>query len=277
MLDIGAVSEENIELFSQSTRDRDIPVHIDAKSKVIFIQDFYVGDAEYVDAGYRDSYADDDDKSDTDRRVREHFELYSGKRILDFGFGGGSFLKAVLPKVRACAGVELEERGKDFSRRTGIETHSSIEKLSFVPDVIFAFHVLEHLPDPLGWLGAMRDALPQGGGTIVIEVPHALDFLLASLAVPEFKNYTLWSQHLVLHTRESLSRLLSHAGFDVKEIYGVQRYGISNHFGWLSRRQPGSHHVAPFNGLKNEVLDSAYEAALAASDSTDTLVLVATT
>ena len=46
------------------------------------------------------------------------------------------------------------------------------------------------------------------GGILIVEVPHAKDFLLSNLKNEDFKNFTLWSQHLILHTRESLQRFL---------------------------------------------------------------------
>ena len=136
------------------------------------------------------------------------------------------------------------------------------------------FHVLEHLPDPLPVLRAIRGKLAAESGMLVVEVPHARDFLLSELHNEAFTAFTLWSQHLVLHTRESLSLLLRAAGFVDVEVVGVQRYGLANHLTWLSEGKPGGHQGA-LARLETEALGDAYAAALAGIDATDTLVATA--
>ncbi|MBT5399793.1 methyltransferase domain-containing protein [bacterium] len=96
------------------------------------------------------------------------------------------------------------------------------------PDLITSFHVLEHLPYQLQSLIEFRNALVDEG-KIIIEVPHAQDFLIQSVDLPEFRKFTFWSEHLVLHTKESLEALLKKAGFNKIEVFGYQRYGFTNH------------------------------------------------
>ena len=136
------------------------------------------------------------------------------------------------------------------------------------------FHVLEHLPDPLAVLAELRIALEPQDGVLVVEVPHANDFLINQLKCQPFIDFTLWSQHLVLHTRESLQKLLGAAGFHDIQIQGIQRYGLANHITWLSEGMPGGH-KGRLSLLESQALTQAYEAALAAQDCTDTLVAVA--
>ena len=52
---IGAIDGERVTAFASHTRDREIPVWHDPVSGVIFIDDFYVGDAQYASGGYRHS------------------------------------------------------------------------------------------------------------------------------------------------------------------------------------------------------------------------------
>jgi hypothetical protein len=136
------------------------------------------------------------------------------------------------------------------------------------------FHVLEHLSNPLSVLAQLRDILKPDNGTLVVEVPHANDFLISQLHCKPFIDFTLWSQHLVLHTRDSLYKLLSAAGFVDIRIAGVQRYGLANHLTWLSEGKPGGH-KGPLSLLETADLSQAYQSALAAQDCTDTLVAIA--
>ena len=114
----------------------------------------------------------------------------------------------------------------------------------------------------------------QSCGYVLIEVPHANDFLLNYLACDEFKQFTLWSQHLVLHTRESLRKTLEFVGFKNVKIEGVQRYPLSNHLNWLANGKAGGH-KSPLSSIESDVLFDAYQNALAKIDANDTLVALA--
>ena len=133
--------------------------------------------------------------------------------------------------------------------------------------------MLEHLPNPLAELLTLRRKL-SSAGTLIIEVPRGRDFLISAARNKAFIEHTLWSQHLVLHTRDSLDLLLRAAGFDNVLIAGVQRYGLANHLGWLSSGTPGGH-KGPLSAVEDEALRSSYEAWLARLDATDTLVAIA--
>jgi SAM-dependent methyltransferase len=133
------------------------------------------------------------------------------------------------------------------------------------------FHVLEHIPDPIPFLRAMRTRL-RPGGIAVIEVPHARDALLSIYESEAFRDFTLWSQHLVLHTRASLSAFVTDAGFGTVRIEGVQRYPLANHLFWLAKGRPGGQ--AQWPELADVTLDAAYLATLDRLDATDTLLAV---
>lgn len=66
-------------------------------------------------------------------------------------------------------------------------------------DVITLFHVLEHLPDALETLNQLRERLKLGG-CLIVEVPHAKVFLLQSVDIQEFRDFTFWSEHLIQGT-----------------------------------------------------------------------------
>lgn len=110
------------------------------------------------------------------------------------------------------------------------------------------------------------------GGSIYIEVPHAKDILLCDLYLEEFKSFTLWSQHLILHTKESLRKMISFCGYESVDIVGIQRYPISNHLYWLKERKPGGH-KSYLKKIDHLDLNLAYEKVLKSIDSTDTLLL----
>lgn len=273
---IGAIQSSRVIQFAGKTRDRDVLVYRDPITEVIFIDDFYVGDSEYESGTYRGWRGERtyEDAIDTERRVAQFQSLCFGRSILDFGCGEGNFLRSMVGTATALCGVELQDSYRDALNRDGIECVKSLSLGPEQVDVTFMFHVLEHLPDPLPVLNSLREVTTRSTGVLVVEVPHARDFLLSEVRCKPFIEFTLWSQHLILHTRDSLAKLLKFSGFSEINIYGVQRYGLANHLTWLSQGKPGGHR-GPLSHLETRELSEAYQAALAAQDSTDTLVAIA--
>ena len=135
------------------------------------------------------------------------------------------------------------------------------------------FHVLEHIPYQIDTLKVLKSKL-KNKGKIIIEVPHAEDFLILQEELKEFKNFTFWSEHLILHTYKSLKTVLSKAGFKNIKIEYYQRYNFSNHLGWFLRKKPGGHFF--FKGLFNKQLNQSYRENLKNIKQTDTLIAIAT-
>lgn len=273
---IGATSESTKTLFRTGTRDRnDVKVWLDKQSGVIFIDDFYVGDSEYEDGNFRDTDepAAYEELIDTDRRLNDYQQYYVGKRICDVGCGAGTFLKRVAETSRNVAAVELQVGFREKLNKLGIDCKVSIENHEKTFDSIFMFHSLEHFVDPVYILECARKSLSDGG-RLIVEVPHARDFLISTLQSKSFIDFTLWSQHLILHTRESLRTLLKHSGFSKVSIEGIQRYPLSNHLHWLTDHSPGGHKTV-LSSIDTEELRCSYENALQKIDATDTLVAIA--
>ena len=278
---LGFVSEKSVKLFSSETRDnKSLDVWRDEVSEVIFIKDSYVGDKAYTESEYvKDTPVDEkprsfEDQRNLDRRLSSFKHYTWGKDICDFGCGAGLFLDAVFNNCSSAIGVELQRRFLESMKSRGMPcTNSLVDIPDSSLDCIFSFHVLEHLPDPIGTLRDLKEKL-RPGGLLIIEVPHARDILLSGpIASEEFKKFTLWSQHLILHTRDSLRALLSHIGFENIDIKGIQRYPLSNHLFWLAHKKPGGH-VSTLSEIDSNELYEAYVASLAKIDRTDTLIAI---
>ena len=192
----------------------------------------------------------------------------------DFGCSSVDFLKLVQPHCAEVIGVELQQNYVDELNSTGIPCSNNLDTIKDGSlDGIVSFHVIEHLPNPLETLSALMRKVVSGG-RILIEVPHANDFLLSFVNCEDFKQFTLWSQHLVLHTRESLRKTLKFVGLEEIQIEGVQRYPLSNHLNWLASGKAGGH-KSPLSSLDSGALFDAYQNSLARLDATDTLVAIA--
>jgi len=276
-------SKQTRVLFNDRTRDKDnLKVWKDLNSGIIYIDDFYTGDETYIDGSYRNDKSvelnsgkpDFERNEDAQRRFASNLKFVSGKKIADYGCGSGDFLKLVQPYCDEVIGVELQQDYIDKLNADGIQCTDDIENISDKSlDGIVSFHVFEHLPNPLETLSLLARKVVSGG-KILIEVPHANDFLLSVVNCEEFKQFTLWSQHLILHTRESLFKMLNYVGLEDIQIEGVQRYPLSNHLNWLANGKAGGH-KSLLSLLESDQLFDAYKNSLARIDATDTLVGIA--
>ena len=278
---LGLTSEKTRYLFNEKTRDNsDLKVWKDSESGVIFIDDYFTGEQTYESGEYRKEKITITGNPnyerfyDAKRRSEKNYKYLVGKSVLDYGCGSGEFLNLIRGNTNYICGVELQKDYRNQLNEVGIDCFknlTSIQEKSL--DVCTSFHVIEHLLDPIEILAEIRKKI-KDKGLLIIEVPHANDFLLSTAIVEEFKQFTLWSQHLILHTRTSLFKILNSAGFRNIIIEGVQRYTISNHINWMLKGEPGGH-KSTFSVFENENLNIAYADALSRIDSTDTLVAYA--
>lgn len=194
-----------------------------------------------------------------------------GKSVLDFGSGYAGFLIQIKPYVRELAGIELEEQVEDIYKNNGIPLYRKLQDLKDKQfDMITAFHVVEHLQDPIKILLELKDYLKQNG-KIIVEVPNANDALLTIYRNKAFSEFTYWSPHLFLYNPHTLRKLAEKANLKVEFIKCIQRYPLSNTLYWLSYGFPaGQKKWGDF--IDNPILHNAYEQTLASLGATDTLI-----
>lgn len=278
---LGIIDCNRLQLFHPRVRDReDISVWQDPITEVILLSssehikiDYYKSKPERPEHAVLGQMITTPPLEDDIRRANEFGSLLRNKRWLDFGCGLGGVMDMMSGKTAYAVGLEPS---KDRASIAAAKGHSIIGSLSEIPkaslEIISMFHVLEHLTSPAETLAQARERL-KPGGTILIEVPHAKDALFTLYKSTAFKNFTFWSEHLVLHTRQSLELLLKHAGFTRIQVSGKQRYPLSNHLHWLALEEPGGHEA--WGLLNSQELSSAYEASLSKIDRTDTLIATA--
>ena len=282
---LGLASEESVELFFEGARDNpNIKFYKDTKSGIIFIKSEIIDDKEYISGEYREKKALKEGKNssslnyerhkDCIRRLNDTKQFYIGKDIVDFGCGHGHFLNNIRNLARSICGIELQSNLVNELNSNGIKCLTNLEKVEDNSiDSFFLFHSFEHLPDPLAILKQIKSKL-RATGKIVIEVPHADDFLLSTLNLKSFTSSTLWSQHLILHTKTSIKVFLQESGYENILIKGIQRYPISNHLKWLKDNKPGGH-LSNLSIIDDEDLNRAYANALSKISKSDTLFVIA--
>ena len=145
--------------------------------------------------------------------------LPTDARILDYGYGSGSWLLALrLLGYSRLAGYDIaanSERGRELAAR-GIEVIPAGE-LARRPasslDCVRLEHVFEHLVAPLDVLRDLHRLL-RPGGLLVMTFPSIHPWLgLEDLASSPFLPYLQLPIHVAHHSVESSTRLVAAAGF----------------------------------------------------------------
>ncbi len=159
--------------------------------------------------------------------AKDLVERYSleGKQVLEVGCGDAEFLRLMVERG-AASGVGFDPSYHEDQPTSLDEGRIQIHREMFPPadqdlkieaDILVCRQVLEHVPDPLGFLETIRGGLPKDRPTtVVIEVPNLL---------PTLERQTSWDmiyEHCTYFTVGSLSQLLKKAGFHV--TYAEETY-----------------------------------------------------
>ena len=293
LIKLKLIKKLNLITLNNKTRDKKIKVIKDLKTKIIFLEKYITTNEYYSLLKYKDDDRKVLDKSkrkirnvktfsgniktlmieDDYRRASQFEKNLKNKDILDFGCGWGGFLRNI-KNYKSLSGVELRKECINFIKNNiqKIDISDNVNSFDKKFDIITMFHVLEHIPYQIETLKVLKSKL-KNKGKIIIEVPHAEDFLILQEELKEFKNFTFWSEHLILHTYKSLKSILLKSGFKNINIQYYQRYNFSNHLGWFLKRKPGGHNF--YKEIVSDKLNLSYCENLKKLGQTDTLIAIA--
>jgi SAM-dependent methyltransferase len=282
LIELGIIDKNSIVTYFPKVRDRnDVSVLKCNKSDVIFLsRSDHVDISQYSERKEFNYFGTKDRRNalsarleDTQRRFEQFKYIMANKKWIDIGTGTGGILDLLSPIASETTAVEPQESLRKILEELGYKIYPSIENApDNYFDIVTLFHVFEHFTNPLDELKSIKKKMITGA-KIIIEVPHARDFLISVLDNEPFKSFSFWSKHLILHTRESLTRFLQVAGFSKIIINNFQRYPLANHLYWLAK---GEHNGQFYwHHLRTLELDKAYSNMLAAIDRADTLIAIA--
>jgi SAM-dependent methyltransferase len=150
-----------------------------------------------------------------------------GRTLLDIGSGPGHFLACGKSRGWKTAGIEPSAPAARYSSKRGLTTmndffvYDRAKKLGTF-DVVHAALVLEHVPDPVGFIKDMKKMLKKGG-RIALFCPN--DYNPLQRILREERGYKPWwvvpKHHLNYFTIESLKRLLVRLGFIIEDTLGT--------------------------------------------------------
>jgi SAM-dependent methyltransferase len=153
------------------------------------------------------------------KRAVHLLQKYKGKgRLLDVGAGFGFFLSEMKSRGWEVVGVEISQKAIEYARDVleVIIQRGPLGTIGFPGnhfDVVTAFYVIEHLPDPMAFLEECHRVL-KPGGLLMLRYPHTtpIKSLLRLLGI-ENRFYDL-PAHLSDFSPEMIQRCLEKVGFE---------------------------------------------------------------
>lgn len=192
--------------------------------------------------------------------ARQHFEIRLGSikpraeyllskigpdaQVFELGAGSGELLHLLKPHVRHCVANELCREFVEFMKNDlGIEA-SSEDYLKLTPcdqwDLAISIGTLDHIHNTRDFAEKLfRDIKP--GGLFYVEVPNdcqALKDYLPGEYSGNFKQYMYQAAHYYSFTFDTLSKLLSEAGFMIEESFSRHDYSLINYLNWYLTGKP---------------------------------------
>jgi 2-polyprenyl-3-methyl-5-hydroxy-6-metoxy-1,4-benzoquinol methylase len=150
-----------------------------------------------------------------------------GRTLLDIGSGPGHFLDCGKKRGWETVGIEPSAPAARYSSKRGLTTvndffsYDRAKKLGTF-DVVHAAMVLEHVPDPIGFITDMKKMLKKGGRAAIF-CPNEYNPLQRILC--EEHGFAPWwvvpKHHLNYFTVESMQRLLRRLGFTIEDTLGT--------------------------------------------------------
>lgn len=293
LINLKLISDRNIKKISDCTRDSDVAVYKDEVQGVIFLEKYKTNTDYYLQKKYKYEnknliskqknqpiFIDTNNGGynlkplqDDERRYDTFRHFVENKKLLDYGCGWGGFL-TLFGLSKNLHGLEIKPECLEVLEKnlSHITIKQDIKDFENKFDVITMFHVLEHMPNQVDVLRSIREML-EPNGKLIIEVPSANDFLFKFDNLQCYRDFTFFSEHLILHTDKTLKGFLEAAGFKNIEINFFQRYGLNNHLGWFVENKPGGHTF--FETYTDEKIDNEYKEFLCRNKNSDTLIAIA--
>lgn len=182
---------------------------------------------------------DYDNRQDCSKVFREHLECMANEllinekiqkqHIVEVGCGQGDFLRLLVTDKNQNAGTGFDPSyvGNECSmdgRLSFINSYYGAEYSNIKADVVVCRHVIEHVPDPLVLLGAIRSALKDASNTRIFFETPCVEWIL--------KNFVVWDffyEHCSLFSEYSIRKAFACSGF---KVLGVKKV-FYNQYLWV--------------------------------------------
>mgnify|MGYP002343966780 CR=1 FL=1 len=197
-----------------------------------------------------------------------------GVSVLEIGAEKGGFLDRISQIASDITAVDACPEYTDVLAKKGYPAYKYItevpEYIKF--DRICFYSLLEHIVEPIPFLSSVKKHLAPDG-YVVIEIPSAKEPLIDLYSIEEFKTFYFQAMHPYVYSEDGVRYVLEKAGLEVFDVQYKQRYGLSNHLGWLKNGTPGG--VQYFSEIFSSNAEIEYIKSLELSGNTDTIYIIA--
>lgn len=208
----------------------------------------YFQNDESGEVGYSDYLADEVNIRKTVNRRFEHIERYTSRigRMLDVGCALGFFMDEAAKRGWQVEGLDVSQFATEYvQERFGYPTHNmslvDADLLTGAYDLVTMFDVIEHVPDPKGYIETVSDLL-RPGGVFELATPD-VGSLPARLTGRRWIGYKLSEEHVYYFSVKTISQMLHEAGFEVVHVRHIGKYvtlrlfidRLGFYLPWLSR------------------------------------------
>lgn len=166
-------------------------------------------------------------------------------RLLDIGCATGAFIAAALQDGWDAWGLEYSEAAAARAAKAGLKVKAgtlaggAFEGEAF--DAISAWHVVEHLIDPVADLRDMRN-LARPGATLVVETPNVRS--IGALVKGDRWAQIRPPEHINFFDRRALTEALSKAGWRVRHAQTIYKRDSAARIAGRAWLKPAAHAVA---------------------------------
>lgn len=199
------------------------------------------------EVGYTDYIKDERNIRKTVNRRFDHIEKFvKPGRLLDVGCAMGFFIDEASKRGWQVEGQDISHYATEYvmNRFGHTAHHGSLLQLELPQgayDLVTMYDVIEHVPDPKGYMQRVAE-LVKSGGVFELATPD-VGSIPARMTGKRWIGYKLSDEHVYYFSVQTLTRMLDEAGFDVEHVRHIGKHITMNLFldrlgfyaPWLSR------------------------------------------
>lgn len=189
----------------------------------------YFHNDESGEVGYTDYLADEANIRKTVNKRFDHIENFtdSAGRMIDVGCALGFFIDEASKRDWEVEGLDVSQYAVDYVKDRFNHTvyNGSLLDLDLqheAYDLVTMYDVIEHVPDPKGYMQAVGDLL-RSGGIYELATPD-VGSIPARLTGKRWIGYKLSDEHVYYFSVATLKRMLDEAGFDVLHVRHIGKH-----------------------------------------------------
>lgn len=200
----------------------------DAEELYALYGETYFHNDESGEVGYTDYIKDETNIRRTVNGRFDHIEKFvKPGRLLDVGCAMGFFIDEASKRGWQVEGMDVSHFAVEYVKeRFGHDAYQgSLKTLDLEEgayDLVTMFDVIEHVPDPKGYMVEVAKLL-KSGGIFELATPD-VDSIPAKLTGKRWIGYKLSEEHVYYFSVNTLRQMLDYAGFDVVHVRHIGKY-----------------------------------------------------